>query len=225
MADDKLEKKEATKKRMTGAEFSAQIRAAVKADPYLFRALKPKYVTFHLVKEDHPLIEAAIRLGEWIFWQQEVTPEERAAIRTLQGQLKRLPSPLEGYRLDYGVTLEFDLALDSPETQDLSVPAIELSRGWHVSIWTDPSRICAVDIFSIYSLLPDLEDARAKEREKSDSIDHELDFYLKAGQGTGDRIGDLNRWVSEVDSLDEFRAKARSIEIETYFKSVPEEKP
>ncbi|EGW23211.1 hypothetical protein [Methylobacter tundripaludum] len=60
--------------------------------------MNQKFVIF---PEDEKVIEAAIKLGDWIACQPETTNEEKAIVQEVQAALRKLPEVTFGLSADY----------------------------------------------------------------------------------------------------------------------------
>jgi len=158
---------------------------------------------YDLRAEDWPLIEAAIRLGDWLVSQPEVTEEQQKAIRCLQSALRRLPEASPGVDVEYG----FSAVIGEGYYVEMKEDEWEgLYRSWGVSMF--PPGL--LEIFSIYTPHPEVD--------YFEQMAHELEFALKAGE-PNERVGDFyyQEWIAEVSDPGQFRKEGVHFEIEAEF--------
>ena len=67
---------------------------------------------FIIFPEDEKVIEAAIKLGDWIVCQPETTGEEKATVREVQAALRKLPE------VTFGLSADYEFSATSIELED-----------------------------------------------------------------------------------------------------------
>jgi hypothetical protein len=139
---------------------------------------------YDLRPEDYLLVEAAIKLGDWLASYEETTPEQIDAIRYLQNALRRLPESSPDVNAQYGFRAikgrGFFVEMPDDAWQGVS-------RAWAVTMY--PPGV--IEIFSNYSPYPEVHIFK--------KLAHELGFELRAGE-PNPHIGAFyfNEWIDEV---------------------------
>ncbi|MGH7500608.1 MAG: hypothetical protein ACREL7_02510 [Longimicrobiales bacterium] len=141
-------------------------------------------MTYILRPDDRPLVEAAVRLGDWIL-EQRVSRKERKAIEKLQHALRNIEHAAGGFTAEYGFEARFG-------TEE----GAGVYRAWRVTL--SPA---GLEIFSVYS--PD------RKIELVEKIARELDFWLRPGSGESTHDGHyVEQWIDEVRDPARVRAEA-----------------
>ena len=141
-------------------------------------------MTYVLRPEDQRLVEAALRLGDWIL-AQKPSRKERKAVEKLQAALRDLNAAPTNLIAEFGIEARYGIDEDNG-----------LYRSWRVGL--SPA---GLEIFSVYS--PD------RKIEFEEKIAHELDFWLRPGVGPSDHDGFyVAEWLEEVRYPDRIRAEA-----------------
>lgn len=133
-----------------------------------------------------PLIQQAIKLGDWLLSLDGLSKADQQAINSIQQALKSLPKIKDGTLAMYGFSLE-----QGDEMQGLV-------RGWDVSLEyfaNDPEQQGGLELFSSYIPIPETTD-QAILAEKKQS---EVYFYWPVG-GVCNFIQpeQAKRWINEV---------------------------
>tara|TARA_R110002073_G_scaffold65591_4_gene163849 strand:- start:6743 stop:7279 length:537 start_codon:yes stop_codon:yes gene_type:complete len=113
-----------------------------------------------LDKTHPPIIQAAINLGDWLLSLENLSEQDKTAIKAVQDALQKLPEIDDDILAMYGFSFERGDADDG------------LVRGWDISLEynaNDPEQQGGLEIFSSYIPLPDTTDpvvlAEKKQRE------------------------------------------------------------
>jgi len=138
-------------------------------------------VSYVLRPQDRVLIDAAIRLGDWIAGQREATRSQRKAVAALQEALRQLPARPPDMVAEYG----FHARWESEDGKGLY-------RAWRVSF--SPA---GLEIFSVYS--PD------EKIEYEDKLSHELNYWLRPGRENKHDGFYVAEWTQEVQTPEHFR--------------------
>ena len=105
--------------------------------------------------EDEKVIEAAIKLGDWIVCQPETTNKEKAIIQEVQAALRKLPEVTLDLSADYEF-LATSIELENWDGKE-PIPKGE-ERSWSVSygqVQDTNGEICAiVEIFNMFHPYP-----------------------------------------------------------------------
>jgi hypothetical protein len=141
-------------------------------------------MTYTLRPEDRRLIEAAVRLGDWIL-QQGVSRTQRKAVEALQKALANLKRAPAGITAEYGFEARF--GIDDGKG---------VYRAWRVGL--SPG---GLEIFSVYS--PD------RQIGIEEKVANELDFWLRPGGGESAHDGFyVEQWIEDVRDPARIRAEA-----------------
>ncbi|MCI0433599.1 MAG: hypothetical protein L0271_08110 [Gemmatimonadetes bacterium] len=146
-------------------------------------------MTYLLRPEDRTLIDAALRLGDWIRTQPGLNREQREAVDDLQAALRAMPDPPACLIAEYGFEARF-----GPEE------ANGLYRAWRVGI--SPA---GLEIFSVYS--PDLK------IDIEEKLTHELNFWLRPGRLSTHDGYNVAVWIREVEDPGQIRAGATLFDV------------
>ena len=154
-------------------------------------------MNFILRDEDWPLINAAIKLGRWIY-KQDITNDKKEIVNKLIEALSILPVPTIGLNAEYGFhVLE--------KTND----GIDIDRSWTVTMYPAQWAECVLEIISTYCTNPRSEDI-------CDELDNELGFILKNDGKSFNHDFNFERWIREVDDPDVYKAISIEFEIDIY---------
>ena len=118
----------------------------------------------NILKQDKTVINAAIKLGDWLLSLPEVAGSDADSIKAIQQTLKKLPKINDGTLSMYGVSIE-----RGDENQGLV-------RGWDVSVEyfaNDHERQGGLELFSSYISIPESTDnIFVVEKEKNEVYFH-----------------------------------------------------
>ena len=137
---------------------------------------------FRIALPEQELVAAAIRLGDWLLAQRDVTRKQRRIITELQTALRQLPT-VPALAAEYGFQL-----------RTLNGTGL-LYRAWRVSL----SR-AGLEIYSVYS--PD------QAIELRDKMSHELNYWVRPGESSGHDGHYRAEWIEEVRDPAGFRVGA-----------------
>lgn len=175
---------------------------------------------FLIHKEEQALIEAAIRLGDWVSAQEGITNEQIEGVKQLQEALRRLPEVTDGLCAEYG----FSATDVSVEEWDGLEPVPEgTERCWNVMYSQarelDGSIVSVLEIFSIFHPFPlrYYEEFAGDEMELTvykRSFQKNSDSDIQADQLTDWHIGRIRDWVSSVNAPDLYRKDNVRFEVE-----------
>ena len=166
---------------------------------------------FELNDLDKTAIEAALRFGDWIARQPEATESDKKKIALVQESLRRLPevTPMQLY--SYEVTFSFGQSNYEPEE-----PA--LTREWAVDNGANDLNRTGFGIYSVCLAAkdPGEEDCPVIKAEFEFENSFEIDQALpdKVRKSNGVICGSVERWIAEVESLDQLRTKPHKFEIQ-----------
>ena len=151
---------------------------------------------FDLRPEDTPLLEAAIRFGDWLAAREDVTDEQRHAITSLQHVLRCLPEIAEGVRGSY---LFEAVDRELYEFEGTGTPPAGVWGSWFVDYGDFRNQSngagISLEIGSVYSPYPDrLQDVLA-------GSEHEMEFYLVAGRDNRYSPRHYEAWIAEISNL------------------------
>ena len=122
----------------------------------------------NIAKQDKTVINAAIKLGDWLLSLPEVAGSDADSIKAIQQELKKLPKINDGTLSMYGVSIE-----RGDENQGLV-------RGWDVSVEyfaNDDERQGGLELFSSYISIPESTD----ESILADKAKNEVYFHWPVG--------------------------------------------
>ncbi len=134
---------------------------------------------FQIAPEEQPLVGAAIALGEWVTQQREAGRKDRKIVGEMLQALRALPAVSK-------VRGEFGFQYRTLNGNGL------LYRAWRVSL-SD----AGLEIYSVYS--PD------EKIELKDKMSHELNFWIRPGEGSGHDGHYRAQWIEEVKNPAQFR--------------------
>jgi hypothetical protein len=109
-----------------------------------------------------PIIDAAIKMGDWLLTQPQVDDAARQVIEKIQLTLNQLPEVNDNSLVMYGVSVEKTF----PDGQGLI-------RGWDVSLEyfsDDPEMQGGLECFSSYIPVPDSEDPEMLKQKKEQEV-------------------------------------------------------
>lgn len=132
---------------------------------------------YHLAHR--PLVDAAIRFGDWLLTLNPTTVE-RAVIRAMQGALGRLPSETPNLDAAYAFEIREGAVGDGPR----------LFRSWNVAYYP----LGTIEIFSIYTPFPRPTDI-------FEEVDREMSLYWEANTPQSPTPEYWARWIREVEEL------------------------
>lgn len=141
-------------------------------------------MTYILRPDDRPLIDAALRLGDWILGER-LSRKQRKAVEKLQDAIRDLERGPQRLTAEYGIEARYGIE-----------EGRGIYRAWRVGL--SPA---GLEIFSVYS--PD------KKIEFEEKIANELNFWLRPGAGASAHDGFYVReWIDEVQDPARIRAEA-----------------
>lgn len=144
-------------------------------------ASSPSDPTYTLREMDRPLIDAALKLGDWILDQPDTGRGQKKAVTALQDALRCLPGRPPWIIAEYGFHVRY-------ESQD----GKGLYRAWRVAL--SPA---GLEIYSVYS--PDVK------IDIEEKLTHELNFWLRPSRDSRHDGYYFDEWISEVADPDQFR--------------------
>jgi hypothetical protein len=141
-------------------------------------------MTYILRAEDRPLIEAALRLGDWILGER-ISRKQRKTVEKLQDALRVLERSPARITAEYGIEARYGIEDGNG-----------IYRAWRVGL--SPA---GLEIFSVYT--PD------RKIEFEEKIANELNFWLRPGAGESAHDGFyVKQWIDEVRDPARIRAEA-----------------
>ena len=152
----------------------------------------------NISKQDKTVINAAIKLGDWLLSLPEVEGSAADSIKAIQQALKKLPKINDGTLSMYGVSIE-----RGDENQGLV-------RGWDMSLEyfaNDNDRQGGLELFSSYISIPESTD----ELILAEKDENEMYFHWPVGDA-GPLISQQQQkqWIDDVSQpLQFFRAGDR----------------
>ena len=150
---------------------------------------------FIIRNDDWPLINAAIKFGEWLR-KQDIDNEQKGKIDNLINALKILPKPTIGLDAVYGLHI-----------LEKYPKGIDIDRSWYVCMYPAEWAECVLEIGSTYSPNPRLDDI-------FDKIDNELNFMLNNDGKVFTHDYNFDRWINEVSNPDVYKTTAIEYEID-----------
>lgn len=156
---------------------------------------------FPITEEHKPLIDALIRMGDWLAGQELATPDQVKAIRTLQGALARLPEPTPGIDAEYGFSAVIGEGFFTLLPEDAWQG---LARSWHVFMYPP----CILEICSVYSPHPRVD--------APEQWEHEFFMYFSLGEDNTiiDDRWNLQRFIQEISQPELLIGNGAVFEIE-----------
>jgi hypothetical protein len=144
---------------------------------------------FQISETERPLITAAVQLGEWLLAQREINRKQKKIVTQMLDALRRMPEVTDSVAAEFG----FQLRTMNEGTL--------LYRAWRVSLSQ-----AGLEIYSVYS--PD------KKIELADKMMHELNYWVKPGEGSGHDGRYIEEWIAEVREPE--RLKPGALEFALY---------
>lgn len=179
--------------------------------------MNQKFVIF---PEDEKVIEAAIRLGDWIVCQPETTNEKKAIVREVQAALCKLPEVTFGLSADY----EFSATSIELENWDGTEPVPEgEERSWCVCYYQGQDankEVCAiVEIFNMFHPWP------RKYYEEFAGSEMEFLLFKRSTEKTMDSTKEehsisewqqarIDDWIKDTQDPEKFKRDGMNFEIE-----------
>lgn len=114
-----------------------------------------------LDKSHKSLLKAAVQFGDWLLSLEQLSDDDRKAVRAVQKALSKLPKINDGTLAMYGFSIE-----QGDETQGLV-------RGWDVSLEyfaSDPEQQGGLELFSSYIPIPETTDADVLAEKKQNEV-------------------------------------------------------
>lgn len=137
-------------------------------------------------KTHPPIIQAAINLGDWLLSLENLSEQDKNAIKAVQDALKKLPEIDEDILAMYGFSIERGDAEKG------------LVRGWDVSLEysaDDAEQQVGLEIFSSYIPLPETTDAAVLAEKKT----REVYFHWPIGDICSFiKPEQAQQWIDEV---------------------------
>lgn len=158
-----------------------------------------------LDKAHPPIIQAAIQLGDWLLSLENLTEQDKTAIKAVQQALQRLPEVEEDILAMYGFSFERGDAENG------------LVRGWDISLEYnagDPEQQGGLEIFSSYIPLPDTNDPDVlAEKQQREVYFHwpigDICSFIKAEQA--------QQWIEDVSQPLQFIEAGDRLRIEIVY--------
>ncbi|MDO8825016.1 hypothetical protein [Methylophaga sp.] len=158
-----------------------------------------------LDKTHPPIIQAAINLGDWLLTLENLSDEDKSAIKAVQDALKKLPEIDEDILAMYGFSIERGDADNG------------LVRGWDVSLEyaaNDAEQQVGLEVFSSYIPLPDTTDAAVlAEKKQREVYFHwpvgDICSFIKAEQA--------QQWIADVSQPLQFIEAGDRLRIEIVY--------
>lgn len=139
-------------------------------------------------KQDKSLINAAIKLGDWLVNLPEVTQDDIDCIKAVQRALQKLPKMNDGTFAMYGFSIE-----RGDEAQGLV-------RGWDVSLEyfaNDHDRQGGLELFSTYLSIPEsTEETVLAAKEKNEAYFH----WPVGSEGSINSQQQRTLWIASVEN-------------------------
>lgn len=159
----------------------------------------------NLTKQHKPLIQAAIKLGDWLLSLPEIKGEDAEVIKSIQQALAKLPKLNDGTLAMYGFSIE--------RGDDLA----GLVRGWDVSLEyfaSDLERQGGLELFSSYIPIPETTDKSVLALKKQ----NEVYFNWPVGD-TCSLIPpqQQQQWIAEVSNPATYLQQGDRLRIEAVF--------
>lgn len=133
-----------------------------------------------IAETERPLITAAVQLGEWVLAQRDITRKQKKIVTQMLEALRALP------QVTNGVSAEFGFDSNTVQNGDL------LHRAWRVSL-----SAAGLEIYSVYSPV--------KKIELAEKMSHELNYWVKPGEGSGHDGRYVQEWIDEVRDPNKFK--------------------
>lgn len=163
-----------------------------------------------LTGHDRKVIDAALRLGDWILARPEATDEQRDVIRETQEKLRLLPIISLYLLLDFEVTFRLGDSKFRPGEEADSHTYCAGIGGHTLNRWS-------FDLFANF-----FEDRHPDRTPNSASeLAREFSYQMTVARHTYDD-GRLDKFIAEIDQLSDYAKTAKSIEIEVSKFQVPE---
>jgi hypothetical protein len=143
---------------------------------------------------DTPLIEAAIRLGDWLAAQGATSDQQRLAIQDVQRFLRALPQNTENIDAEYG------LRLNPIDDRDPDAVA----RAWGVGI--------TPGAFELSS-----SKTRINDPNPFDRVDCELQWSLRLGERNKNSNKNVEMWIAELCDPRKLIVPGYILSVATYY--------
>jgi len=127
-----------------------------------------------------PLIQAAIKLGDYIKKLSGINKEQHDIIEQIQDTLNKLPNFKKGLKAGYQLEI----------TNSTKPPAKGKKIYWGVEIFND-----VIEILSDYETVPKIKD-------RYEDIRDELSFFLIAGRPNKNETDNYEQWIRETSDPD-----------------------
>lgn len=155
-----------------------------------------------LDKTHPPIIQAAINLGDWLLTLEDLSVQDKTAIKAVQQALKKLPEIDEDILAMYGFSFERGGADNG------------LVRGWDISLEynaNDPEQQGGLEIFSSYIPLPDTNDPAVL----ADKKQHEVYFHWPIGDICSFiKAEQAQQWIDDISQPLQFIEAGDRLRIE-----------
>lgn len=158
-----------------------------------------------LDKTHPPIIQAAIQLGDWLLSLENLTEQDKTAIKAVQQALQKLPEVEEDILAMYGFSFERGDAENG------------LVRGWDISLEYNagaPEQQGGLEIFSSYIPLPHTNDPDVlAEKQQREVYFHwpigDICSFIKAEQA--------QQWIEDVSQPLQFIEAGDRLRIEIVY--------
>ncbi|KEQ17156.1 hypothetical protein [Endozoicomonas numazuensis] len=170
---------------------------------------------FQILPEEQPLIEAAIKLGDWLGKQKSVTKQQKQIIKDLQYALSNLPDSAPGVSGSYGFSV-CDKAV-STWNGEMPVPTGKFQE-WCVYYSSGNNNdesireYCVLEIFSIYSPYPE------QHFDDLAGVSKELGLYRATTESKGGICSEDHEvildWIESVSDPEQFLVEGVDFKIE-----------
>lgn len=158
-----------------------------------------------LGKTHKSLINAAIGLGHWFLSLEQLSEQDKQAVRQIQKALKKLPKISDGTLAMYGFSIEKGDQTDG------------LIRGWDMSLEyfsQDPERQGGLELFSSFIPLPETTDPAVLTQKKL----NEVYFHWPIGDVCAFiKSEQAERWIAETSQPLAFWGEGDTLRIEIVY--------
>lgn len=159
-----------------------------------------------LLDKTHPtIIQAAIHLGDWMITLENLTEEDKTAIKGVQEALKKLPA------IDDDILAMYGFSIERGDVDN------GLVRGWDISLEysaNEPEQQGGLEIFSSYIPLPETTDPAVLVEKKQREVYFQWPIgdicsFIKAEQA--------QQWIDDVSQPLQFIEAGDRLRIEIVY--------